>query len=1305
MKRRLFIKTIILFLFLLITGLYGVIKADAPYYYYKQLGIKEGLSQSKVQCILNDYKGYLWIGTESGLNRYDGKDIKQYSHRKDVENTLPHNNIIFLEEDSLLNLWVGTTTGISIYDREKDNFEILLLNEKPVYITSSLPVEGGVLFSSPGVIYKYIYETGVLKTLYRSKNEFTTFWKMIRYDDETVLLNSRWHGIYSFDMKTSELSKIDSFTGDNYSTIYMDSHNHLWVGLYGEGLYCFENKKLLKHFTTANSPLNYDVIHDLAERDNHLWVATDGGGVNIISLVDYSFSFIQQNQNDALSIPLNTVFKLYLDPSNNMWTGTIRKGLIGIKNVYARSFQDVSFGNHYGLSNPTVNCLFQDKEGLVWIGTDGGGVNRFDPKIETFRHYPNNKQDKIVSIIEFSPQVLLFSSFNKGIYLLNKQTGEIQPFILIDQVNNDKICKSGFSVYLQRISEKEILFSANNIYVYNMSTGKFNIVAGMNKEYEKNSPLIITTKGDKTYLADLKNICVYNASDKSFKTIYKGEEVIYGSYMDQDGVFWIATEEGLRSFNPLTGKNRLINTQVFNKAVSVISDTKRRIWIGNQHNLQVYSPINQSFIDLDEVDGVLPNEFICQATLLSENGDVFFGGTTGITLVNSNIKFDADSECNVELLEVLLDGSPATVKKEKDKSLNTLRIPWYFTSLQLKVLLKENDIFRKNRFRFNLKGNNMHLLNTSDNEFNINHLPIGEYFITTSYFSRTGNWSSEQDLLHIIVTPPWWKTAGFKIVLILVIILLAGAFVYFLYQRNIAKQRQEILTLKNKMNEEKVNFVTNISHELRTPLTLIYAPLKRIVEHKTDESKIESQLNMIYNQSCQMKSIIDMLLDVRKLEEGKEILNIQMHKLNEWVRSVGNKFSIEFEAKGINLEYKLNNEIGEVSFDKNKCEFVLSNFLMNALKFSESETTITISTDFSENGEWTRVSVQDEGIGLESVDTESIFSSFYQGTHQKGGSGIGLSYAKSLINLHKGKIGAYNAPKRGSVFYYELPINMDINKKTVLKNEEPALIIESKEQDEIDYRFFEKFSIIIVEDTVELQVYLKNTLADYFKHVYIAKNGVDGLEQIKNHLPDIILSDVMMPRMNGFELCYQVKSNLDISHIPFILLTAYNDPKNMYTGYKTGADAFLSKPFDLDTLLLLIYNQIKQREQIRMRYQENSSLSSEEISFSCADEAFLLKFNAVIEENISNPKLDVAFLSANMNMSRSLLFNKVKAITGMGIVDYTNKQRIEKSIVLLSTTTLNISEISDMVGFSSPRYFSRVFKSMKGVSPSDYRKD
>lgn len=1281
--------------------------ANSTFYYFKQLGIREGLSQSKVKSILNDYKGYLWIGTESGLNCYDRDRLKHFLHREGDDTSLPSNDILFVAEDSIRNLWVATMNGICLYDRMNECFHPVLYEGKSIYIASYLLLEDGILFGGTGVLYKYEYASRrLVKLALPALESSPVFLNMLLYDPGHVLINTRWYGVYLYDLQTASLKKLDYLSERNYPCLFKDSVGRLWASSYGNGLFCYKDGKEVKHFSTSNSPLTYDVIHDMVEKDNQLWLATDGGGINIVSLNDFSFTHLQYVPDDIHSFPADALYCLYKDEQHNIWVGSIRNGLIGVKEVEARSFRSVPFGNVHGLSNQSVNGFFQDQEGTVWIGTDGEGLNSFDPVSGLFKHYASTRKEKVVSIIEYSDHELLFFSFNKGFFIFNKVTEQLRPFILMNEKINEETCVNGYSVNIQKIAKDKILFSAQNVFVYDMTKKAFSIVAAKDKDYLRNSPLIIGTLGTKTYLADLNNICEYDVVDNSFKTIYESNYTIADACMDKDGVCWLASTVGLVSYDTQTKKDQWIQMDLFPEITSIVADRQNRIWIGTRHSLSVYFMQTHTFSMLSEVDGILPNEYIFHATLCAREGDVYLGGTLGMTVIDPSISFETEGNLSIELLDVILNGLPIMMDGSMGSSGQTIEVPWNFSSLQLKVLLDEKDIFRENLFRFEIQGGQQELIKAESNVLTVNYLPVGEYQIVASYYTKSGEWSQFQKILRVIVSPPWWRTNIAYLIYGLIILFILYLCFYILNRKKKMEQQRDIEKIKSKVYEDKINFLTNISHELRTPLTLICAPLKRIINSEIGGLDINRQLVPIYKQASQMKNIINMVLDVRKLEEGKEVLRISAYSLNNWLREVGANFANEFAEKEIRLVYELDENIKDISFDKNKCEFVLSNFLMNALKFSEERTVVTISSTMNLEENTVKVSVADQGMGLNAADMDFLFSNFYQGAHDKGGSGVGLAYCKTLISHHGGKIGATNNSDKGATFYYELPIKNVKEQKyfSQVENIQEGTSIGEENKTTWDYSYLKSFSVLVVEDVADLRVYLRETLALYFARIYVAKDGKEGLEMIKHWQPDIIVSDVMMPRMNGFELCQAVKMNLEISHIPFILLTAYSNAQNMQIGYKTGADAFLAKPFEVDALLSLINNQLKLRESIRTRCKESNALSSQKISFSNADETFMLKLNALIMDNINNSDMDVAFLAQNMCISRSLLFAKIKAITDMGIIDYVNKLRIDKAAMLLNTTVLSITEISEMVGFSSLRYFSKVFKQLKGEIPSTFRK-
>lgn len=467
-------------------------------------------------------------------------------------------------------------------------------------------------------------------------------------------------------------------------------------------------------------------------------------------------------------------------------------------------------------------------------------------------------------------------------------------------------------------------------------------------------------------------------------------------------------------------------------------------------------------------------------------------------------------------------------------------------------------------------------------------------------------------------------------------------------------------------------------------------------------SYLMPQLQLIFNQAQYMREIVDMVLDWNSMEAGYSKLKIQKCKLDEWITNIVKDFTEEARQKGICIKLQMTTDIEEVWFDKQKCHTVLSNLLMNALKFSMPESCITINTRKLENK--VRISVVDEGIGIQDSDITNLFTRFYKGNHKEKGSGFGLYYAKTIMEMHGGDIGTYNNTDKGATFYLELPL-LDINEKAeatkLLQKEAP--IVNTTQDLHFDCT---GKTILIVEDEKELREYLIESFTETFKKVYAADNAISALETCRKKQPSIIVSDVMMPQMDGFELCRQIKNDIRISHIPVILLTARYDQTGITTGYKSGADSYIPKPFDLAFLKVVVGNILKNREKIHSQYVTvTGSLSLLDLTNSKADEDFMKKINAVIHENLSDEEFSVQQLADAMIVSRSSLYSKIKIITGMGVNDYINRLRIEQAMSLLVNTNLNINEISCEVGFTYPRYFSSTFKSMTGMTPKQFRNE
>lgn len=680
---------------------------------------------------------------------------------------------------------------------------------------------------------------------------------------------------------------------------------------------------------------------------------------------------------------------------------------------------------------------------------------------------------------------------------------------------------------------------------------------------------------------------------------------------------------------------------------------------------------------------------------------LYFGGIEGLVQINTDIPEPNEPYPEIDLCGVELNGQLQT----SDINIRNIKIPWKYNTLILQVHIKNKDIFQRVPFRYIIKGDVDKSIDSYHPMLELSNLSPGKYHIEVSCMTKDGNYTMPIHLTDIHVTPPWYKTDWF---IILCCIFLTGGIIVGMSIFNIRKEvkiQKRLKEYRQYFNEKKIDFLIHINHELRTPLTLIYAPLKCLIDKNETQglpSYLMPQLQLIFNQAQYMREIVDMVLDWNSMEAGYSKLKIQKCKLDEWITNIVKDFTEEARQKGICIKLQMTTDIEEVWFDKQKCHTVLSNLLMNALKFSMPESCITINTRKLENK--VRISVVDEGIGIQDSDITNLFTRFYKGNHKEKGSGFGLYYAKTIMEMHGGDIGTYNNTDKGATFYLELPL-LDINEKAeatkLLQKEAP--IVNTTQDLHFDCT---GKTILIVEDEKELREYLIESFTETFKKVYAADNAISALETCRKKQPSIIVSDVMMPQMDGFELCRQIKNDIRISHIPVILLTARYDQTGITTGYKSGADSYIPKPFDLAFLKVVVGNILKNREKIHSQYVTvTGSLSLLDLTNSKADEDFMKKINAVIHENLSDEEFSVQQLADAMIVSRSSLYSKIKIITGMGVNDYINRLRIEQAMSLLVNTNLNINEISCEVGFTYPRYFSSTFKSMTGMTPKQFRNE
>lgn len=568
------------------------------------------------------------------------------------------------------------------------------------------------------------------------------------------------------------------------------------------------------------------------------------------------------------------------------------------------------------------------------------------------------------------------------------------------------------------------------------------------------------------------------------------------------------------------------------------------------------------------MDGVLPNDFLAKPVLVASDGNIYMGGSEGLVRINKALKSASiPPPITLELQEVSLNGTIVPFNSQ-----STMEIPYNFSSLQIHTQLEGENVFHKRIYRFRIKGLNKEYTETSRPHLILHTISPGNYSITVQCTQNDGNWSSEFTLLKFTVLPPWWQQSWF-ILICAVIIILSIIYAIRAHDQHLKRKYKE---QERTIYKEKVKALININHELRTPLTLIYTPLKQLTNSKQIPYELRSKLYGAFKQARQMKNIIDMILNMRKMEVEKNILRMSPAPFNEWLQNILNDFKDELSLRNISLIFAPDTAIDSMYFDHSQCEIIINNLLTNAYKFSEENSTVTVSTYLEGNGSRIRITVKDEGTGLQKEDIANLFTRFYQGKHSLQGSGIGLSYAKQLVEMHGGIIGAQNNETKGATFFFTLPYRQEAadiqsTPQTYLNDALHLSADIDRKQPQQDS--IEKFhSILIVEDDRDLCNYLICNLQVLFEEVYEAHDGMEALPILTSRRPQIVLSDIKMPRMNGFELCRYIKQKPDLNYMPVILLTSCVDDTSMEEGYKMGAEAYITKPFDMDMLFIQIQN-------------------------------------------------------------------------------------------------------------------------------------
>lgn len=778
-------RTLIIILFLL-AGVKLLSSEHCVNYSFTQLSIEQGLSQSTAQSILLDHKGTLWIGTKSGLNSYTQEGIKTYLHHSGDPHSLPSNYINHLTEDSLGNFWIATSKGLALYDDEQDQFNTV--NSSIIY--SSVGVEGGMWFGSENAIHCYDYKSKELKTIHIEKEEGKginpvdyRIQKMLYLEDGKILIGTRKKGIYLYDCRIRQFTLLIPSSQNLLTSLYVTADHHIYTAFYGDGFYCYDRTgKMLKHYTKENSGLKNNYVLDMVEYNGNIWLATDGSGINLFTPRTFQFSQLQHIVGDYSSLPVNSITLLYKDMKDNLWAGSVRGGIFSIKETYIKIYKEAILNNTNGLSEQSVISLYEEKDGKVWIGTDGGGINLYDPSTDKFIHFPSTYGDKVVSIAEVSETELMVSLYTKGIFLFNKKTYKYRPFTIVDEETNKKECFYGYLPLANQVADGKIYIISCGTYVYHTHDHTFSRMQ-TDRDYDfSNDALCLSYSNDRFSLLKCAHQAFWvDQKSDSIRLLFELEkdELITSMSYDNNRMIWTSTNKGLGFFDLESQKYHRIRTRLFNGISYLIADGKGRLWICAQNHLYSYIIKENRFILWNSSDGFPPNEILFAYQKQSNRDYIYLGGSEGLVKINTDIPYTETQIPEIYLSEILFNGSPS-LKKVKE---NTIKIPWNYNSLSVHFRIKNRDVFQKYLLQYTIEGRGKQSIETYDPVLNLSSLSAGNYSIWVSCNTKNGNRTPSKQLIHIIVTPPWYKTVWFIGVAAVLFIIMTASIGYIHYRR------------------------------------------------------------------------------------------------------------------------------------------------------------------------------------------------------------------------------------------------------------------------------------------------------------------------------------------------------------------------------------------------------------------------------------------------------------------------------------------------------------------------------------------
>lgn len=1359
----------------LFLSLLSILQLTAQSHSVKRLGIEQGLSNNYVVSITQDKQGFLWFATEEGLNKFDGTRFITY-YKNDLPHNnqgITGNELNRVYADSKRPIiWIATQRdGLNAYNYDEQTFTAYQHNpENPHSLITNDVTDISPSTQNDDGLWVSTYYRGI-EYLNINNGQFTHYnkstvpslpsnqtWTVLDGGDNNLYIGHVGSGFSIFSLKDKSVKNFQNETGNPASLpgndvfcIIKDTNGNIWLGtnnglaLYNaanENFITFRNNKNDKYATLCSRILS---IRQL--KDNRLWIASELNGIAILNLKqgmflspeELSIEYIQEG-DDSRSLSNASARCIFQDSFDNVWIGTWGGGINFISSK-PPLFTTLSYSpipnNENSLNNKVASSLCIDRQGRVWIGTDGGGINVFEgeKRIAIYKKESGDiPSNFILASLQDSKGNLWFGSYQGGISYYDSRNKRFRSISLTGQSNLDVrtiyedaqhniwVGYSGGIVVLNPLTMKIIQH-------YNTDNSELHSDFIRSIAQDEKGRFWIGTFGD--------GLGIYTPNLQKIKTFTQRDgfcsNTINQIIQDKQKRMWIGTGEGLVCFlstNELNyktyqRKDGLINTNIR----AITEDKKGNIWFSNNKGISCYVTNKDCFYNYGHSDDVPAGSFSSGCVTQSKNGQIYFGSINGVCCFNPDITMNEQPAPAAVVTEMKILGRLSN-PENNDMIINlskgqNVELSHAQNSFGVRFNVQNYSLVNQVEYVYMLKGleNSWYTVNESNN-VTFRNIPPGKYEFFIKARVHNQEWPEEATSLTIRINPPLWLTWWAKLIYILASISIIYLILHA-YKKKLDLESLYTLEKKNheqeqELNQERLRFYTNITHELRTPLTLILGPLEDMQKEASLPAKQAQKLSVIHQSALRLLNLINQILEFRKTETQNKKLCVSKGNIAPLIYEIGLKYKELNQNTKIDFRIQIEKEEMFLFFDKEIITIVLDNLISNAIKYTEQgRVTLSLHQTMRNEVAYTEIKVSDTGYGISAEALPHIFDRYYQesGKHQASGTGIGLALVKNLVTLHEGEILAESVQNEGSTFYISLltdniypnalhadstePVQEEMNQNTELEYSQEATLDTGKP------------ILLIVEDNEEIQKYIVESFTDSFE-VITANNGEEGKQQALSRIPDIVVSDIMMPVMNGITLCKQLKDDVRTSHIPIILLTAKDSLQDKEEGYEVGADSYLTKPFSASPLRSRINNLLDSRKKLVAQFQAQSTpgnqidLSEKRIviaeALSKLDNEFIEKITLLIEENLSSEKIDINYLSDKMCMSGSTLYRKMKALTGLSTNEYIRKVKMENAERLLLEGKFNISEIAYKVGMNSTGYFRQCFKEEFGVSPSDYLK-